>query len=121
MNTTFFQKASDTTQNISWKDIFSDVKKKHRKDQRTALLTKGMGSHIPAPNRMLTDWQKPWLFARVLFVGLLLSLLIGLSCIVFPGYGMLLMLCLLPAFVVPLSVMILQLIMLNIINFLPVG
>ena len=106
MNTTFFQKASDTTQNISWKDIFSDVKKKHRKDQRTALLTKGMGSHIPAPNRMLTDWQKPWLFARVLFVGLLLSLLIGLSCIIFPGYGMLLMLCLLPAFVVPLSVMI---------------
>lgn len=106
MNTTFFQKASDTRQNISWKDIFSDVKKKHRKDQRTALLTKGMGPHIPAPNRMLSDWQKPWLFARVLLAGLLLSLLIGLSCIIFPGYGMLLMLCLLPAFVVPLSVMI---------------
>lgn len=106
MNTTFFQKASDNTQSVSWKDIFSDVKKKHRKDQRTALLTKGMGSHIPAPNRMLADWQKPWLFARVLLAGLLLSLLIGLSCIIFPGYAMLLMLCLLPAFVVPLSVMI---------------
>lgn len=106
MNTTFFQKASENKRSISWADIFSDVWKKHRKDQRTALLTKGMGSHIPAPNRMLSDWQKPWLFARVLIAGLVLSVLIGISCIIFPGYGMLLMLCLLPAFVVPLSVML---------------
>lgn len=106
MNTTFFQKASENKRSISWGDIFSDVWKKHRKDQRTALLTKGMGSHIPAPNRMLSDWQKPWLFARVLIAGLALSVLIGISCVIFPGYGMLLMLCLLPAFVVPLSVML---------------
>ena len=106
MNTTFFQKASENKQSISWGDIFSDVWKKHRKDQRTALLTKGMGSHIPAPNRMLSDWQKPWLFARILIAGLILSVLIGISCVIFPGYGMLLMLCLLPAFVVPLSVML---------------
>lgn len=106
MNTTFFQKALENKRSISWADIFSDVWKKHRKDQRTALLTKGMGSHIPAPNRMLSDWQKPWLFARVLIAGLVLSVLIGISCIIFPGYGMLLMLCLLPAFVVPLSVML---------------
>lgn len=106
MNTTFFQKASENKRSISWADIFSDVWKKHRKDQRTALLTKGMGSHIPAPNRMLFDWQKPWLFARVLIAGLVLSVLIGISCVIFPGYGMLLMLCLLPAFVVPLSVML---------------
>lgn len=106
MNTTFFQKASENKRSISWADIFSDVWKKHRKDQRTALLTKGMGSHIPAPNRMLSDWQKPWLFARVLIAGLELSVLIGISCVIFPGYGMLLMLCLLPAFVVPLSVML---------------
>ena len=106
MNTTFFQKASENKRSISWGEIFSDVWKKHRKDQRTALLTKGMGSHIPAPNRMLSDWQKPWLFARVLIAGLVLSVLIGISCVIFPGYGMLLMLCLLPAFVVPLSVML---------------
>lgn len=106
MNTTFFQKASENKRSISWGDIFSDVWKKHRKDQRTALLAKGMGSHIPAPNRMLSDWQKPWLFARVLIAGLVLSVLIGISCVIFPGYGMLLMLCLLPAFVVPLSVML---------------
>ena len=106
MNTTFFQKASENKRSISWADIFSDVWKKHRKDQRTELLTKGMGSHIPAPNRMLSDWQKPWLFARVLIAGLALSVLIGISCVIFPGYGMLLMLCLLPAFVVPLSVML---------------
>lgn len=106
MNTTFFQKAAESKRSVSWKDIFSDVWKKHRKDQRTALLTKGMGSHIPAPNRMLSDWQKPWLFARVLIAGLLLSVLIGVSCFIFPGYGMLLMLCLLPAFVVPLAVML---------------
>lgn len=106
MNTTFFQKASENKRSISWADIFSDVWKKHREDQRTALLTKGMGSHIPAPNRMLSDWQKPWLFARVLIAGLALSVLIGISCVIFPGYGMLLMLCLLPAFVVPLSVML---------------
>lgn len=106
MSTTFFQKASENKRSISWGDIFSDVWKKHRKDQRTALLTKGMGSHIPAPNRMLSDWQKPWLFARVLIAGLVLSVLIGISCVIFPGYGMLLMLCLLPAFVVPLSVML---------------
>lgn len=43
---------------------------------------------------------------RVLIAGLVLSVLIGISCVIFPGYGMLLMLCLLPAFVVPLSVML---------------
>lgn len=85
MNTTFFQKASENKRSISWGDIFSDVWKKHRKDQRTALLTKGMGSHIPAPNRMLSDWQKPWLFARVLIAGLVLSVLIGISCVIFPA------------------------------------
>ena len=106
MNTTFFQKASGNRQSIGWTDIFSDVWKKHRSDQRAALLTKGIGSCIPAPNRMLTEWQKPWLFARVLLAGLVLSALIGVSCVIFPGYGMLVMLCLLPAFVVPLSVML---------------
>ena len=35
MNTTFFQKASENKRSISWGDIFSDVWKKHRKDQRT--------------------------------------------------------------------------------------
>ncbi len=106
MNTIFFQKASGNGINISWKDIFSDVTKKHRSDQRNELLTKGVGSNVPSPDRMLEEWQKPWLFARVFLWGVVLSVAVWISLMIFPSVPMIVVFCVIPAFVVPLAVLI---------------
>lgn len=106
MNTVFFDKASDLSKDFSWKDIFSDVFKPHSKEQRAALLTKGVGSNVPVPTQMLKQWQKPWLFFRVGIVGIALSLLAMLSWNIFSSNGMGLVIFVLPAFVMPLTALI---------------
>lgn len=106
MNTVFFDKAADLSQNFSWKDIFSDVFKPHSKEQRSALLTKGIGQNVPAPSRMLKEWQKPWLFFWVGIVGLVLSVISILSWKIFAGWGMGIVMFILPAFVMPLTALI---------------
>lgn len=87
-------------------DIFSGVFKRHSRAAKGELLSRGIGDNIPSPDRMLQDWQKPWLFARVLLFGLLMSVGIYISYLVFASTAMIVMLCMLPAFVVPLATMI---------------
>lgn len=106
MNTQFFEKAAGSGKKIRWSDIFSDVFKKHGRDAKSELMLRGIGKNIPSPDRMLRDWQKPWLFARIGLAGLLLSLLVFISCQIFASDGMMLVFCMLPAFVVPFALMI---------------
>ena len=67
-NTTFFAKASQ--QKITWKDIFSDVFKKHSSDDAARLFMAGTALSTPHESRMLGEWRKPWVFARVGIFGL---------------------------------------------------
>ncbi len=75
MNKTFFYKASNLSEDFSWKDIFSEALKPHTKEQRGQVLTRGIAGHVPAASQMLDEWQKPWLFLRFGVIGLLLSIL----------------------------------------------
>ena len=109
MNTTFFEKASNLSKDFSWKDIFSDAFKPHTKEERGRLLVKGMGQNVPAPSQMLKQWQKPWLFVWAGGVGLLISLLSMFfwnSGVVYSIPAMMLVLFIVPAFVVPLAVLV---------------
>lgn len=106
MNTVFFEKASDLTKDFSWKDIFSDTFKPHTKEQRAALLTKGIGNNVPVPSQMLKQWQKPWLFVWFGIVGIILSIIALVSWNTYSGYGMGVVLFMLPAFVMPMTALI---------------
>lgn len=72
-NTTFYRNV--TTQNLRIRDIFSNVFRRHPKGAGARLFIAGTPLSTPSPDRMLAEWQKPWLFMRVFGVGALFCLL----------------------------------------------
>jgi|AGTN01.3.fsa_nt_gi Predicted membrane protein len=82
-NTEFYNKVQ--TSSLSLKDVFSDVFKKHQKHDGEKLFVAGTSYTTPSETQMLQEWRKPWLFMRILGVGLLLILL--LYIIESLGYG----------------------------------
>ena len=106
-NRTFYANAVNTSAKWSWKDVSSDVFKPHTRAQRDATMSAGLTGCIPDGSEMLSAWQKPWLFARVLGLGALLFFLTYLS-IALQGLNMgtLGILCMVPAAVVPLATVI---------------
>lgn len=72
-NTVFFGKV--VSAKLTVKDIFSDVTKKHTREDGAKIFIAGTPLTTPTPDRMLDQWQKPWLFARVLGFGLIFVLL----------------------------------------------
>lgn len=71
-NTEFFGKAANETLSIG--DIFSGVLHSHTKKDRDKLFMAGTGETTPKENEMFREWRKPWLFARVLLIGLILTI-----------------------------------------------
>jgi len=75
-NTTFFYRAKNNPDSITWKDIFSDFRKKHtKKDLEYAMLSGTSLLNVNEGN-MLEKWQKPWIFYPLLKGGLALLALI---------------------------------------------
>ena len=103
-NTEFYNKIQ--TSSLSIKDVFSDVFKKHQKSDGEKLFLAGTSTTTPSETMMLQEWRKPWVFMRVLAVGLLLFLLL---CIMESmGYGMftLVLQVLTGAAIIPLAVLL---------------
>lgn len=71
-NTEFYGKAANETLSIG--DIFSGVLHPHTKRDRERLFMAGTSETTPNERQMLREWRKPWLFARVLLAGLLLTM-----------------------------------------------
>lgn len=64
-NTEFYQKAKSSVNPITWKDIFSEFRVKHsRQDMEYAFLA-GTSLNSASESDMLSKWRKPWLFWRV--------------------------------------------------------
>lgn len=74
----FYQKAANDT--LDLRDIFSDVFKKHSREDGERMFASGTAATTPAPEAMLREWVKPWLFLRILAVGLLLLIPFYLMC-----------------------------------------
>ena len=47
------------------KDLFSEVFKKHSRDESDELFICGTKTTTPAPESISTEWPKPWLFSRI--------------------------------------------------------
>ncbi len=73
-NTVFYQKAANST--LTLRDVFSDVFKKHNKQDGERLFIAGTSTSTPNESEMLCEWKKPWVFFRVLVVGFGLLLLL---------------------------------------------
>lgn len=79
-NTTFYKEAQKENSKITWRDIFSESRRKHTKEDRDYALTVGTSLHRVNESNMLQTWHKPWLWYPAAKMGL------GLIALLFGGY-----------------------------------
>lgn len=70
-NTEFFGKA--VRSNLRFRDVFSGVFQKQPKGAGEKLFLAGTAQTTPSESAMLREWNKPWVFARVGIIGILLT------------------------------------------------
>lgn len=89
---------------LSFKDLFSDTFKSHSVGAMEKLLTVGTSQTTPSPQRMILEWDKPWLYMRVFLIGLVVVALIHVLKMEGLRAGQTLMMTL-PVFIMPLTVL----------------
>lgn len=101
-NTEFYDKAANSR--LTFGDFFRDSFKKHEPGAGAKVFMSGTPFSTPTPDRMLAEWQKPWLWARVLCVGLIFCAILYVSSnfMTAPLYA----LFSLGALVIPISILI---------------
>ena len=106
-NTEFFRQTTDLKRDFKWSEIFSEVKKVHTKEQKDKLLVSGCETYMPTESTMLKEWEKPWLFAKFGVIGLLFCILmVFMVYFIAADYSLLAMLIVVPAFVMPLTILL---------------
>lgn len=92
---------------LNLKDVFSDVFKKHTKEDAEKLFISGTSSTTPAEKDISTSWPKPWLFGRIFIVLAVTFVLLYIATDVFENLfavpGMIIM----GSFAAPVSLLIL--------------
>lgn len=81
-NKTFFKKARQ--EQVSFSDIFSDVFRSHSKEERARLFLAGTPLTTPDESSMLSKWDKPYMFLRILLIGIGLLAATFLINVIFP-------------------------------------
>lgn len=79
-NTTFYREAQKSDSKITWRDIFSESRRKHTREERDCAMAVGTSLHQVNEANMLQTWHKPWLWYPAAKVGL------GLIALLFVGY-----------------------------------
>ncbi len=69
-NTVFYNQINEDASQIKWKDIFSEYKKKHDKQDLEYALAAGTALNTASEDYMLQKWRKPWLFYPMLKWGI---------------------------------------------------
>ncbi len=109
-NTTFFKKIKYDAKGITWREIFSESFKKHSRDELEHALSAGTVHNRATEHDMLSKWSKPWIWFPAMIIGLVLVAVVIVSYFVtkdfFQTVAMQMMVCAIPAFVVPLVLMI---------------
>ena len=72
-NTEFYNQARQNS--LSIKDFFVNVFSTQPPGVGDKMFASGTAQTTPTPDRMLQEWNKPWLYARILLVGLLFNFL----------------------------------------------
>lgn len=89
------------------KSVFSEVFKKHSVADMEDQLITGTSRNIPAVTDIETSWAKPWLFFRMLVVGIFLTVLFIVSYKMFDSNPLLIPgLIVVGAFAIPLATLV---------------
>lgn len=96
--TEFYRKAS--VSGLKLRDVFTDVLKHHDRSDGERLFMAGTHLTTPGESEMMQEWQKPWVFARVGIIGLLLSLALYLMAYYLKTYAAFMMI---GSFVIPVT------------------
>lgn len=79
-NTMFYREARKSDSKITWRDIFSESRRRHTKEERDYAMAVGTSLRRVSEDNMLQTWHKPWLWYPAAKVGL------GLIALLFAGY-----------------------------------
>lgn len=66
--TQFYREVQETPDKITWKDIFSEFRQKHTKEDMEYAFLAGTAVDSASEEDMLHKWKKPWLFWRVFLI-----------------------------------------------------
>lgn len=110
-NTVFFESAKVAPEGIKWKDILSESKQKHSKEELEYAFTAGMLTNRATEADMLRKWHKPWVFRRVAIYGISLVAFVYAVFFFLAYIGGLvpiaeLLTVFIPPFVIPLAIVI---------------
>lgn len=106
-NTEFYRQTADLQKDFKWGEIFSEVTAPHTKVQKDKLLVSGCETYMPKEKDMLKEWNKPWLFARFGITGtLFVALMLLLVYFIASAYALYAMLLVVPAFVMPVTILL---------------
>lgn len=102
-NRTFFKKVQQG--HMTLKDIFSDVFRKHTPEESAQVLIAGTPLTTPRESEMLSNWQKPYMFARFLLACVIVvAASYFMHDLTYPGGDTILVIL---AFMAPVTVMLL--------------
>lgn len=105
-NTEFYRQTTDLQANFKWSEIFSDITKPKTDEQKDKLLASGCKTYMPREADMLKEWQKPFLFFRFGAIGLIFVLVLILCMRWVWATSFFPLLMMVPAFVIPMTVLI---------------
>ena len=103
-NKTFFKKA--IKEEISYRDIFSDVFVKHTKEDTARIFIAGTPLTTPSRAKMLAEWTKPYAFVRFFVIDLLAIGILYAMNYMFGDLKSLNMLLVLISSIIPLTMMV---------------
>lgn len=92
---------------LNWKVLFSDVFRKHTKEEAENIFICGTSTTTPEKGFVSKSWPHPWLYSRVLLMFVIAFSLLWICCSVFENSNALPGLIVVGSFAVPLSTMIL--------------
>ena len=74
--TVFYNNLNENSAKIGWRDIFSEFRKKHDKQDLEYALAAGTSLNTASEEYMLQKWRKPWVFYPLLKWGIILIALL---------------------------------------------
>ncbi|MEN1967540.1 PrsW family glutamic-type intramembrane protease [Lentibacillus sp. N15] len=94
------------TIDLNLRDVFSDVLKKHAKEEGEKLFIAGTKETTPSSWDISTSWPKPWLFSRVFLIFAVTYVLLSVATFSFHNINALPGLIMVGSFAVPFSLLI---------------
>ncbi len=104
--TEFYRQSSDLKKDFKWGEVFSEVFSSHTQEQKEKILVSGCKAYMPKESNMLSQWTKPWMFARFGLIGVIFCALIIWVTNTVGTYATMAMQVVVPAFIMPVTILI---------------